>query len=246
MTFCFAYAKNGISLVAADTRVTFGSAPLTAADDREFIIEHDLGVLTLSEKYRKIQFVEGSWYTAAGDYLVSRELLSCIKRKNASDRNGALKAINTEVCNVVQAVVSQTNLPIDGRYNVRILGAPYKTGNNRAWAAQIYPEDTAAVIAMAQLVANWPFSIDDATKKNAENRFLTTVESSIHAADYMKAAAQMITFGMGAPDCSDYAQIGLTIYEGGDRSKSFYVQGAAIDLANMSNEEIMAHSEPAQ
>jgi len=246
MTFCFAYSKNGISLVAADTRVTFGSEPLAAADDREFAIHHDAGVLKLPEKYRKIQLIGGSWYTAAGDYLVSRELLARMKSKSASERDSALKTINSEVHNVVRDVVAETNLPIIGRYDVRILGAPFGVRNGRAWAAQLYQDSNAAVIAIGPLIANWPFSIDNGTRTAVENRFNKTVEAGTHVADNIRAAAQMISAGESAPDCSRFAQIGLTIHADAGHKKSFYIQGVAVDLANMSNDEIMTRCEAAQ
>jgi len=246
MTFCFAYSQKGLSLVAADTRVTFGEEPLAASDDREFTIHHDAGVLTLPEKYRKIQLIGGTWYTAAGDYLVSRELLARMKGKSPSDRESALRTINAETDDVVRTVVAETHLPINGRYNVRILAAPFGVRNDRAWAAQLYQESGAAVIGMNPLIANWPLSIDGAKRSAAEIRFLRSIASGTHVADNIRAAAQMITAGDGAPDCSRYAQIGLTIYLDPERSKSLYIQGVAADLANMSNDEIMARCETAQ
>jgi hypothetical protein len=169
-----------------------------------------------------------------------------LKAKRASDSTAGLDTINIEAHGIVQRVVADTQLPIAGRYDTRILGVPFGLGNRQAWGAQLNEGGGATIVATGELIANWPHSVDETTIKAAEESFMSSIASGTHVAQFICAAAKLVTAAEDAPDCSRIVQVGLTIHVDVHQPKSFYIQGIAVELAEMSNSDIMDRCEPAQ
>jgi hypothetical protein len=242
MTFCFALATTAISVAAADTRLglSFNINQQSYNDG-----PNDFTVSVESPKYeefipfrmRKIRLVKGTWIATAGDYFVGKSSLELLEKKGFVDFSEASHILNES--DILVKMGAKTDFCEEQLRSTIILGAPLSP--HGAWVYSFNESAVKSSPAVGTYLANWPNSVPQLEKSNASSIFETEMKAAIDGGNLdgvIKAAARVTN--ASSASCSEsgpFVQIGLTVASSPYRKDSFYIQGLASEILNMSPRE---------
>lgn len=243
MTTCFVAQFRGISLAAADTRLSIddGSGQSAARWDAA-----DLPVQTCSGidhifpyDYRKIRQLDRGWAVAAGSYVTGVQMLNLLQRERSASAEQAADVLKTKASAEFAALQAMPDIG-EALYVSRILGAPAASDRSGVWMAQIEGTPEYTVQTAPEFAMNWPTAIPADQITAAQEAFFSRLRASTSIPDIIRAAATLIGSAREAADSSAFAQIGITWQSGETEFQARYVHGHVDELAALTNEEISA------
>lgn len=245
MTTSLAFSGRGISLVAADTRLSlsdpsFGVMHADGPDDFTLSVSSKNFVCVIPYRMRKIALANGAWFTTAGDFFSGKSALSLLQT------HGVIAS--EEVALILSS-------KLDEILNIsRLLGFSDESSKETRVMAALRQGVTwhCTLSNLKPVVNNGPFSFSinmppsmDAAGQYLQDQWKGGVENSLRTGDIsvlIRATATLIHGAhLYAPCTSSRVQIGFTLEMGEGRARSAYLDGESGIIAAMSDDQI-AHS----
>lgn len=243
MTTCFVAQFRGISLAAADTRLSIndGSGKSAARwDAADLPVQTSSGIDHIFPyEFRKIRQLNRGWAVAAGSYPTGVQMLNLLQRERSATAEQAAEILRTKASAEFEAMRAVPDMG-ENLYVSRILGTPAAPDRSGVWMAQTVGTPEFTVQTAPEFAMNWPTSIAADEITAAQEAFFSRLNASTSIADMIRAAATLIGSARAAADSSAYAQIGITWQSGETEFQARYVHGHVDELAALTNEEISA------
>lgn len=175
MTCCFSYSSKRLTMVAADTRITYittdGRILLIDGPtdgDNSFIEAYPGKAIVYPYHYRKIRFIGPGWATASGSSELSAYILDLLKEKRPTSHEDTISVIGANVSRLANLAAAMTGFELENIYKTTIY-----VGHLKSQTQSITLDSKLGIgeVEKADMFINWPLDISEEDKSKAEDIF---------------------------------------------------------------------------